>query len=78
MRRAKHDRRSFLCQTLAAGFVASTTSANEPDETTVAAVQMGSHIGDMDGNLEEAENWIRHAIKEVLDGWFCPSFLCRE
>lgn len=61
---AKFDRRTFIAGSVAAGIWTSNIRSEEASSrTTVAAIQMGSHVGDMDANLEEAENWIRYAIK---------------
>ncbi len=59
----KLNRRSFLGSSLAAGLITSTAAADDPEMTTIAAVQMGCQVGDMAANLEEAEHWIRHAIR---------------
>ena len=69
------DRRAFLLGSAASGFWTSCALANESKTpTTVAAIQMGSHIGDMDGNLQEAENWIRFAIRRGAKWIVLPEF----
>ena len=71
----KVDRRTFLASSVAAGILTSNLSSKETSPaTTVAAIQMGSHVGDMDANLEEAENWIRYAIKRGAKWVVLPEF----
>ncbi len=74
MNDTKLDRRSFLCGSLAAGLMSSAAMARASETTTVAAVQMGSHCGDMDANLEEAEHWVRYAIRRGARWVVLPEF----
>ena len=72
---AKIDRRTFIAGSVAAGIWTSNIRSEEASSrTTVAAIQMGSHVGDMDANLEEAENWIRYAIKGGAKWVVLPEF----
>ena len=68
------DRRTFLRGSLAAGLMPTTALAGDVEATTAAAVQMGSIVGDMDANLEEAENWIRYAIRRGARWVVLPEF----
>ena len=71
----KLDRRDFLLASAASGYWNSRLLAAESTaRTKVAAIQMGSQIGDMDANLQEAENWIRHAIRHGAKWIVLPEF----
>ena len=72
---AKINRRTFIAGSVAAGVWTSNSSSEEnSSRTSVAAIQMGSHVGDMDANLEEAENWVRYAIKGGAKWIVLPEF----
>lgn len=73
MHRPTLNRRAFLGSSLAAGML-SPLLAVELNPTIVAAVQMGSHVGDIDANLEEAENWIRYALRRGARWIVLPEF----
>ncbi|MCA9265307.1 MAG: carbon-nitrogen hydrolase family protein [Planctomycetales bacterium] len=69
------NRRTFIAGSMAGGIWTSSASSEENSSpTTVAAIQMGSHVGDIDANLEEAENWIRYAIRSGAKWVVLPEF----
>ena len=68
------NRRTFIHGSLASGVVGATALADESQWTTVAAIQMGSVIGDVDTNLANSENWIRHAIRKGARWIVLPEF----
>ena len=71
----KINRRTFIAGSVAAGLSPlNATPRDASSWTTVAAVQMGSQVGDMDANLQEAENWIRYAVQRGAKWIVLPEF----